>query len=325
MGQALASGEIVKEYLRKYPTHPSNAIAKIITAEVPGLFSSSEKARCVIRYYRGSHGSKSRKGREFEQFRINVPEPEVEEYKPFILGAQDFPIIAGGDAHVPYHDQDALEIFIEQAVRIRAKTVLLCGDWADFYQVSRFNKDPRRLPISEEIRILREIISMIRQALPAARIIYKIGNHEERLQHYIWSNATALTGLEEVELPSLLRAKENRIEFVDHRRVIKALELYIIHGHEYTFAISNPVNPARGLYLRAKKSALCFHFHQSSDHTETAINDDVVTTWSGGCLCGIHPEYMPLNKWNLGFAEIGLEGDGLWQVRNRRIINYRLI
>ncbi len=90
------------------------------------------------------------------------------------------------------------------------------------------------------------------------------------------------------------------------------------------FNISNPVNPARGLYNRAKKIALYFHFHQTSEHNESAINGDIITTWSGGCMCDLHPEYLPLNKWNNGFVEI-YNDDEFFNIRNRKIVNYRLV
>jgi hypothetical protein len=88
--------------------------------------------------------------------------------------------------------------------------------------------------------------------------------------------------------------------------------------------MTNPVNPARGLYMRAKKTAFCDHYHQSSEHTESSINNDIVTCWSGGCLCGLHPDYLPLNKWNHGFAEI-YNDDDYFTINNRKIINYKLV
>jgi hypothetical protein len=69
---------------------------------------------------------------------------------------------------------------------------------------------------------------------------------------------------------------------------------------------------------------MCFHFHQTSEHTEPTISGEIITCWSVGCLCNLHPEYMPLNKWNHGFAEIYNE-DGFFNVKNRKIINYKLL
>jgi len=207
---------------------------------------------------------------------------------------------------------------------MQASTVILCGDWIDFYGLSRFVKDPRKRSVKDEIEELHEILAIIRNALPGARIIYKLGNHEERLDNYLMVNAPALYGMAEIELESLLKLSELGIEVVKDKRIIKIGHLAIIHGHEYIYSISNPVNPARGLFNRAKKSAICFHHHQTSEHTEPTISGDIITTWSGGCLCGLNPEYMPLNKWNLGFVEI-YDDAGFYRVNNRRIVNYKLL
>ena len=43
--------------------------------------------------------------------------------------------------------------------------------------------------------------------------------------------------------------------------------------------------------------------------------------WSTGCLCDLHPRYMPLNKWNHGFAIVDLDTAGGFSVRNFRIID----
>lgn len=319
-------GEIVKEYLRKYPSIGSRKIADLIMQEVPGLFDSFDHARSIIRYYRGAMGDTARKRILPESYipRVSVPPGEPENYEPYILSPDAYPMIVGADAHIPYHDQDALEIFIERARDLKAKTVLLLGDWIDFYLLSVFVKDPRARDVAGEIALFRDILTVIRRAVPKAKIIYKYGNHDERFDDYIKRNAPALFSLERVHLDSVLELSDLGVEIVQDKRVIRAGHLNLIHGHEYRFAISNPVNPARGLYLRAKKSALCGHFHQSSVHAEQDIAGKITNCWSVGCLCGLHPQYMPLNKWTHGFAEITMEDD-YYNVRNRQIINYRLL
>ncbi len=109
------------------------------------------------------------------------------------------------------------------------------------------------------------------------------------------------------------------MDVVGEKRVIKANKLNIIHGHEYP-SVFSPVNIARGLYMKGKVSAMQGHNHQSSTHVETDMNGDIVTTWSLGCLCELNPAYMPLNKWNHGFAIVDLSDNGKeFHVRNFRI------
>jgi len=37
-------------------------------------------------------------------------------------------------------------------------------------------------------------------------------------------------------------------------------------------------------------------------HTEMTIERKQISSWSIGCLCGLAPQFMPVNKWNHGFA-----------------------
>jgi hypothetical protein len=94
----------------------------------------------------------------------------------------------------------------------------------------------------------------------------------------------------------------------------------VLHGHEYRFPITNPVNPARGLFLRAKALAMCFHFHQTSQHSERNLAGKIMSTWSIGGLMDLHPDYRPLNNWNHGFAIVPFNSSGEFEVESYRII-----
>lgn len=321
------SGEIVKEYLRRFPSLSSRKIAELLMRDLPTDFKSEEYCRGIVRYYRGGNGEKNRAKLTEETYipKVMVPKDEKRDMTPYIIPADDWPIVAAGDVHLPYHDQEAVEIMLERAIEVKAKTLLMAGDWMDMYQVSRFQKDPRLRNVKDEIAMFNELISEIRRVLPNTKLIFKVGNHEKRFDDYLMTNAAALYDLEELRLAQVLRLKAQGIDLVESMRVMRFRSLNIIHGHEYVFSISNPVNPARGLFTRAKKSTMCFHHHRSSEHTETTITGDVITCWSVGCLCDLKPEYLSLNSWNLGFAEIyGDDSDG-FHVSNRRIIDYRLM
>lgn len=318
--------DIVKEYLLKYPTVSSYGIASLIKLDIPNSNKNFEVIRSMVRYYRGVRGNHNRKNMLPENYipKISIPESVQENYEMFKISEEDSPIIVGADVHIPFHDQDALELFIERAIEIKAKTILLNGDWIDFYALSKFIKDPRERNIKEELDILKTIIDSIHNVLPKAKIIYKFGNHEERFDNYLMIHAPEMFQLESMHLEAKLLELMPYLTIIKNKRIIRFGHLNIIHGHEYVYSITNPVNPARGLFNRAKKSAVCNHFHQTSSHTESTISGDIITCWSGGCLCGLHPNYMPLNKWNLGFIEIRNE-DGFYSVKNNRIINYKLL
>lgn len=322
-----ASGELIRSYLKKFPSISSNKLATILINEWPTEFKTHDTARSLIRYYRGASGDKQRAKLSPETYlpRFHIPATDEQDLTPYEIPALQYPIIAAGDVHIPYHSQDALEIMLEQASAIGAKTLLMAGDWIDMYQVSRWQKDPRLRRVKDELAVFNSILDMIQKELPDMKIIFKIGNHESRFDNYLMANAPELYDMDEIHLSSILNLADRNIDIVKDKQIMKFGHLHILHGHEYVFSISNPVNPARGLYNRAKKSSICFHHHQTSEHTEPSISGDIVTCWSAGCLCGLKPDYMPLNKWNHGFVEIEGGEDGEFYVKNRRIVNYKIM
>lgn len=321
-------GEIVLPYLSKYPYSSSKFLAELITEEHPELFVNSEQARRMVRYYRGATGVDNRRTMNLENYhpKINMEETLGKPYLPYEITDAGFPVLVGADAHVPFHNQDAVEIFFEYGLKMKPipKTILLLGDWLDMFLMSDFTKDPTMMEPQDEIDMLKRLLDQVKAAYPkGTKIIYKFGNHEERFDNYIMKHAPRLYKTAKCHLDEVL-GLDDSVDIVQDKRVVKIGKLYGIHGHEYKMSIQNPVNPARGLFLRTKKSSICAHFHQTSEHTEPSISGNVITDWSLGCLCSLSPEYMPLNRWNLGFATIQKD-DGLFMVDNKRIVNNRVL
>jgi hypothetical protein len=115
------------------------------------------------------------------------------------------------------------------------------------------------------------------------------------------------------------------ITYITDKQVIEVDEnLSILHGHEFRESVMAPVNAARGLFLRAKSCAIAGHLHQTSEHTESTVQGKMIATWSTGCLCDLHPKYMPINRWNLGFCVVTVGSKG-FQVDNKKIIDSRVV
>lgn len=186
--------------------------------------------------------------------------------------------------------------------------------------ISRWQTDPGLRDFPGEVLAIKKFLGGLRKNFPKARIIYKHGNHEERYSVFMQHKCPEFLGLEQFEWGNVFSLPENKVELVHQKRPITLGKLNVIHGHEYSFNISNPVNPARGLFLRGKCHAICGHFHQTSQHSEKTLEQSVVSSWSTGCLCDLNPEYRPMNNWNLGFAYCETSADGAFEVHNVRVI-----
>ena len=339
----MSKSQLCREYRTKYGMEmPTKTLARIMYKEHPLLFANLEDARSRLRTIEGKSGDKNRRETANKEMFLegerpknpySLPKSEEKEYLPYVIeGPQR--IAALFDVHAPYHSIEALTAALDFLSDKDITTLLIGGDFFDFYGMSRYAKDPDKRNTAEEIKIGVELLQTIFDELKPEKVVFKYGNHDERFEHYIWqkfAEIPQLTDFEEMKQISLETILRNRlgkdfpIDFVMDKRIIKAGNLNIVHGHEFPSGITSPVNIARGLYLRAKANTICGHSHKSSEHSETDINGKMITTWSVGSLCELHPLYMPINSWNHGVALITLDESGIVDVQNKRIKNGKIV
>jgi predicted phosphodiesterase len=323
--EATISGKIVKEYLTKFPKLQSLTLAKKIYNENKEVFNTVETVRTAIRMLRGKKGKEGLKKLADKTFVNQKPEPpklpksEIENKETFILPKACNDILLLPDIHAPFHVEEALDIAIDYGVEKKVNTVLINGDLIDFYQLSRFEKDPRKRSVKFELDTAKAILKYIRHKLPLATIYYYLGNHDHRFNKYMIQKAPELLDIPEFSLYHILGLQELNIHLLDNNRGWKAGKLNGRHGHE--FYGSGGVFAARAYYLKANDNIICSHVHTTSDFTIPDINKKVRGGWTTGCLSHLDPDYNPNNRYNLGFARIQVFKDGDFTVENKRIIN----
>lgn len=311
---------------------PTLKLARIMYEENKLIFKDVEDCRGALRQIEGKQGRRKKTGggviithpiAERSRNPYKLPNSDEISYEPFILKGHKR-IAVFSDIHIPYHSIEAITAAIDFCKKDKPDALLLNGDTLDAFQLSRFVKDPRKRHFADELRLFKELMEVFQKQLKC-KIYFKYGNHSERYEHFLFTKAKELVGVEEFELDNIIKARANGIDIIKDKRVIKANGLNIIHGHEFSSGFFSPVNVARGLFLRGKTSAMQSHSHQTSEHTESDMNGKITTTWSTGCLCELHPAYAPLNKWNWGFAVVDLEGKEMFDVRNKRIMNGKVL
>lgn len=246
----------------------------------------------------------------------DLPVPLERLSRPFALDTPGWWLVLS-DVHIPYHDPAAVRHAVKEAKRRKARGVVLNGDTMDFHALSRFDKSPDDARYNQEILAGRQFLAYLRGAFPRGRLVFKDGNHEERLLHYLWGKAPELFGLDLLTTPSLLEFERHGVEHVTDRRLITLGGLNVIHGHEYRGGGS--VNPARGLFLRAMADVLCGHFHKTDHYHDKDITGTPRAAWATGCACGLTPYYLPLNRWTHGYALVEVGKKGGFVVENVRL------
>lgn len=325
-----------RELLKQHPNLPSRTAGRMLLQKYPGIYRSIIHATGVVKYVRGLNGVRSRKSSskcadpqlirppgwldDMGWQKPEMPETLAERRKDFVLSKGRVMLLS--DIHIPYHDKAALELAVAHGRKLKPDVVYLNGDVADFYAVSDHDKDPSR-SFKHELDMVRQFLFWLRGQFPQARIIYKTGNHEYRMERYLRKNAPVLLGMTEFHLPKLLRFEHMGIEHVESLQVCRMGKLPVLHGHE--LAKGGGVNPARWLWLKLDETAFCGHFHSTSEHiAATGLKKKILNCWSVGCLCDLTPDYALTNRWNHGFAEIEIASGGDFEVTNRKVIHHKI-
>ena len=314
---------IIKDSIRRFNNLGSKTISRYILNTYGDLFDQDiEKIRNKVRYWRGKMGSEALK-KLSDKSLVLSDNVKLSMPKSWNAKAYDYNLDPGlwlvlSDPHVPFHEMKPLEAAIQAGQAEKPDGIFLNGDFQDAAAVSYW--PTRKRDWNREVEQVIDMLDFLRQEFPKIPIVYKPGNHEYRLPRYYISNAPELIDSPITALESTLGLEERGIEFLDYFQKVMAGKLPIFHGHEFGF-LTRAVNPARGLFLRAKTFAACSHCHTTSENNETNAFDELLTTWSFGCLCDLHPDYNKYgNNWNWGFAFINIEKNGDFEVINRRIL-----
>lgn len=324
-----AAKEYIKELVREFPDVPTMTLAKKAYRAHPATFGTVERTRSRIRHLRGNNGPRHRAAaakKHKDTFRepgkagwkVELPQSIVKQNQNVNL--PDGKIAVLSDIHVPYHDQAALEACLDYLDKWRPTCVYLNGDTADFYNVSRWEKDPEERDFNNEIRMVKAFLAHLRERYPDAELFFKIGNHEERYEKYLATKAPELFGVTEFRLNKVLGLDDMGYRLVRSKQKAKAgKNLTIIHGHEI-YGVNVPVNFARTLQTKMGVCTIAGHRHSTSEHSYKTADQQFVHCWSTGCLCDMTPDYAIVNNWNHGFLTIEKSGNR-FECQNLRIVD----
>lgn len=206
--------------------------------------------------------------------------------------------IVFSDIHAPYHDRNAIALAAKIAAWWKPDVAIYNGDDVDFYQLSRFDKNPNRTArTQDEIDTWHvECVAPLNAALGKARKIKVPGNHEDRLRRKLWANPD-LFGIAALELPELMQLRRYGIEYAELRvRFGNVLE--VTHGTRvskwagYTARLEQEQR-------RYSISTITGHVHRAG-RFQTRIGASYVVGQEAPCMCTTDPEYMTDPDWVQG-------------------------
>lgn len=218
-------------------------------------------------------------------------------------------VLWANDVHFPYHDPIALALWEDFSVWYRPHVIYLNGDILDAQALSKHPKTADKvLLLQKEIAMAAEWMARVRKMHPKARIVFRAGNHEHRLERFILEHPQ-VSSLDALTWTHLLRLKESRIDYVGYMDDLDHRGFLVEHG--------NLVSPTSGYTAAAMlrkrgKSGISGHVHRLAAHYHT--NADGMKAWfEAGCLCTLRPDYiMGPPNWQQGFAI------GEWRLDSKR-------
>ena len=329
-GKADLARAIVEKYiqtaLRTGRGYSKRFISTVLFSENPDLYTDEEDARKYVRYVCGSQGDYSRKGQSDDLKKkfalIADPHIELTNPEPYIIpeGYKNTLVLA--DIHSKFYNKQAFEIAINDGKKNGCDSVIIDGDFMDFYQFSRFDKSPRVVKdFYEEQELGTELLQMLQNEFGI--VFCKKGNHDIRLEMHIQKLSATMPELQDyVTYQDWLFYGGTNTVFIEDYRHIQYGKLNIIHGHEYQGG--GGIHVAHNRLNKTFDNVLSAHSHKSQSMIRTTINREIFGSWAIGCMCSLNPRYNAKNDWTNGFAIVRKDNNGDFEVENKVIYNDKL-
>jgi UDP-2,3-diacylglucosamine pyrophosphatase LpxH len=210
------------------------------------------------------------------------------------------------DNHIPFQDKKVNDLIVEQFIPdLKPDYIDLLGDLIDFWQLSKFRKNPsRKGNIQDDIDMAKAYLTRLREVAPNAEITLHYGNHLCRLKKYIWDNAKEIDSLKSTNLMFLLDTEKLNIKVIDAEQGFDTRgKLILTHG---TLVSQDSAMTARRNLKRYGISVMCGHTHRLGSTYKTDMRG-MMGAWENGCLCNLDliKEWgRELANWQQGFSVV---------------------
>lgn len=229
------------------------------------------------------------------------------------------------DTHIPYHDQRAYNLMLDVAKDVEdLQEIVILGDYADWYAVNAHGKHPAFTHVLvEEINQVRKELERLTKMFPKVKKVFVAGNHEHRLERYIYNNAPELFGL--IDTPTVLSLDKLGWEYIPYgsnqKYSVMGSKLYARHE-----PLGGGVHAASGTVDKAGCSMVFGHIHRIQQYRKVFITgEDHMAACVGWLGDKNHPVmgYLKTHaQWQLGFGLVNVVDNGNFFLDTKHIIDY---
>lgn len=178
--------ELIRQYIEKNNLHdePKRTIARLVVRAHPEVFEQTDNEidrvrRRVTELLPCDKITKQNRRRVERGIDALIPSALKKGSKTFKLPQGTWIVL--NDIHFPYHDEKALKTALMYAKERNVDGILLNGDLCDFYSISSHAKRWDGVDLVGEIEMAQEFFAGLVDQFPNVKIIWKLGNHENRL------------------------------------------------------------------------------------------------------------------------------------------------
>ena len=330
MNDEISKNEAIKKHF--YSTNLTRADFERENWEAYGYSSQEQLHKKITRLgisvkSRSEYYKKTRPSAKIESFNLDELdsfgiEPGIgKEYTSARLPDHLKKIGILSDIHVPFHSLEALTCAIKYLREQEVDCLYLNGDTFDFYSISRHEKEKDLRDFPREIEMSRNFLQKLRDIFPTIPIYFKAGNHENRFQRYLFSQAEEFAGLHELQFDKFFRMDHLKIEWVEDWQGMEMGDLLVCHGHEI---MAGGMNPSQTTFNKTFCNTLIGHVHRTTSTIKKNGFKKFIHSYSTGCLTHLSPKYYPFAQHNHGFALVEIE-DGRSKVQNLMIKDGKIV
>jgi len=217
------------------------------------------------------------------------------------------------DSHIPFQDNKIIELILNFLADEHPDIIIIGGDFLDFYQISKFRKNPLSISnIESDLDEAHEILIKIRESVPKSRIFYIEGNHEFRWRSYLIENAPIFYELFSLRFTDLLMLEKLNITYIPCPPELNKFSHNFLQINDFCIghfdkALKNACYSGRMLRDEFGTNIIQFHVHRIGSSYRTYV-DKTKFGAEIGCTCKLNPAYQRKPDWQQGIGMLYIKG-----------------
>lgn len=284
-----------------------------ILKEYPSKEKALEYIRSIVRIYTGTD-SHSRANANKKETAVAFHELQSSEFEQHRYILDDYQITGKNgliltDVHFPFASLETIDVALNHGKKQGVDFILLNGDLVDCYHGSRFDKNPTMPAIEKEFEMAANFIKMLQKNFPDTKIIWKMGNHEDRWE--ISANKTLFAKFKVASMGGIMESEFDvrGIDYVESKQLMKIGKLTGAHGHELSSGANSPIGIARSTGMKIFMDCFVGHSHITNSFQFKRGDGTYFRCYSIGAACYLKADYARVNRWNNGFAYVETDDD----------------